>query len=213
MKRRTIFLTIGAIALMLSTLVACGDVIGTYEEPRYNLVRGEQPFEIRDYEPLLVAEAVTKGPREEAISEGFRIIADFIFGNNISKRDIAMTTPVSQSSEIITLTAPLSQSLENRDGMWRTRFTMPSKFTFETLPKPVDERVQVSMTKPQRFAVIRFSGSTRDAHLLEQQTKLEAWIKTEKLKPIALASYHFYNPPWTLPFLRRNEVWIEISKN
>ncbi|MBN8543285.1 MAG: heme-binding protein [Alphaproteobacteria bacterium] len=212
MKKRTIVYTVGAIALMLSTLVACGDVMGTYEEPRFDVVRSEKPFEIRDYAPALVAEAVTKGPRDEAISEGFRIIADFIFGNNISKSSIAMTTPVSQSSEKIAMTTPVSQSFEGEDNVWRVRFTMPSKYTLESLPKPVDERVQVSMTKPQRFAVIRFSGPTRDSYLLKQQAKLEAWVKHEKLTPISPASYHFYNPPWTVSFLRRNEVWIEIVK-
>ena len=186
--------------------------MGQYEEPRYTIERVDAPFEIRLYAPSLVAEAVTEGPREKAISEGFRIIADYIFGNNTAKTSIAMTTPVSQMSEKIAMTTPVTQSLEGKDGVWRTRFTMPSKYTLETLPTPNDARVQISKTEPKRFAVIRFSWSTNDENLHVHQKKLEDWVAKEKLKPVSLASYSFYNPPWTLPFLRRNEVWIEIAQ-
>ncbi|MFZ4125315.1 MAG: SOUL family heme-binding protein [Rickettsiales bacterium] len=198
--------------LLLASLAACGVNMGQYEEPNYTVVRAEAPFEIRDYAPSLVAEAVTKGPRQEAISEGFRIIADYIFGNNTAKNTIAMTTPVSQASENIAMTTPVTQSLEGKDGVWRTRFTMPSKYTRATLPTPNDTRVLISEAPAKRFAVIRFSWSTGDDNLKTHQKKLEDWVAKEKLKALSPASYSFYNPPWTLPFLRRNEVWIEIAK-
>ena len=198
--------------LLLASVAACGVNMGQYEEPRYTVERADSSFEIRLYAPSLVAEAVTKGSREKAINEGFRILADYIFGNNTANASVAMTTPVSQTSEKIAMTAPVSQSLEGKDGVWRTRFTMPTKYTFETLPTPNDARVQISKTEAKRFAVVRFSWSTNDENLNAHQKMLEEWIVKEKLKPISPASYSFYNPPWTLPFLRRNEVWIEIDK-
>jgi SOUL heme-binding protein len=181
------------------------------EEPKYAVVETSGPFEIRDYPPLIVAEATVKGPRTVAINEGFRVIANYIFGNNISAEKVAMTAPVTQqASEKVAMTAPVTQQAEG-DG-WTVRFIMPSQYSLETLPKPKSPAVTLKKIESQRMAVIRFSGSADDKLLSQKTQELETFISAGKRAVLSPATFAFYDPPWTLGLLRRNEVMIEIAK-
>ncbi len=117
-----------------------------YESPRYSVIKKDGVIEVRHYETSLVAEVEVVGDRDKAINEGFMILAGYIFGNNLSKEKIAMTTLVSQSkaNEKIAMTTPVVQS--GADDRWDIQFTMPSKYTLDTLPSAKDARIQFRMT-------------------------------------------------------------------
>ena len=177
-------------------MVLWGPIASRVEQAKYTVVQKDGDFEIRYYESMLVAETSVAGDRETAINRGFRVIADYIFGNNASTQKIAMTAPVTQSC----------------DGkLWLVRFVMPAKYTMETLPKPSQPAVKLLKIPPSRYAVVRFSG-VANAESLERHThELESFINKNELKAVSSPIYAFFNPPWTLPFLRRNEVMIEVK--
>jgi hypothetical protein len=185
--------------------------VSNVEQAKYDVVESHGAIEIRDYAPMIVAEASVPGDRETAIGDGFRMIADYIFGNNVSSQKVAMTAPVTQqTSEKIAMTAPVTQ--QGGEGVWQVRFVMPSSYTMQTLPKPNNEVVILKEIAGKRFAVIRFSGRPKQDDLDNRTNELEAFIEDKKLQAISKPTYAFFNPPWTLPFLRRNEVMIEIAR-
>lgn len=184
------------------------------EHPKYELVERSGNIEIRDYAPMIIAEAKVEGERAEAIRTGFRIIADYIFGNNAGAKKVAMTAPVAQQSgeevaEKIAMTAPVAQ--QGDGNSWRVHFVMPSSYSLETLPKPNNPQVMLREIPAKRFAVIQFSGMGRDASLEHHTAALNDFVKANDLTPASQPTYAFYNPPWTLPFLRRNEILIELA--
>lgn len=166
-------------------------------EPKFNIVATEGKIQIRDYPPVIVAEAEVAGERKQAINEGFRLIAGYIFGGNTLGQKIAMTAPVTQQA--------------NGD-VWKVRFVMPEGYTLETLPKPNNNRVKLIALPPKRFAVIRFSGSQGDKNMKPHQEKLLEYVSDYKLVTTGEPIMAFYNPPWTVPFLKRNEVMIELKQ-
>lgn len=165
------------------------------EQPDYQLITSEDPIEIRDYSPMILAEVAVCGERKEAAKQGFKILADYLFGNNTSNQKMAMTAPV----------------LEEQDmDKWKIRFVMPKQYPFETLPKPNSKEIRLISLPARRLAVIRFSGFANDDTIKEHTNQLQAYIFDKNLKSSKEILLAFYNPPWTLPFLRRNEVMIEI---
>ncbi len=187
-----------------------GNIMSNVEQPDYKLVKSEGNIEIRDYAPMILAQVEVSGERKQAIREGFKILADYIFGNNTSNNRMEMTAPVTNElSEKMAMTAPVLQ--EQVMDRWKVRFVMPKKYSLETLPKPNSKEVNLIPLPARRFAVIRFSGLADDETMKQHTEELKAYILAETLKPIGGPSLAFYNPPWTLPFLRRNEVMIEIG--
>jgi len=181
------------------------------EEPAFTLIMKDGPFEIRDYAPTVVADVTVSGTRDRASGQGFRILAGYIFGGNRRRQSIAMTAPVAQrrESETIAMTAPVTQTSAGTD--WTIRFTMPAEYTMATLPVPKDGRIALSEVPGQRLAVIRFSGTVDDRQFARRSAELEAQLRARRLTtegPISLAQY---DPPWTLPFLRRNEIMVPIA--
>ena len=177
--------------------VLWGPIVSNVEQAKYTVAEKYGDIEIRDYAPMIVAEAETKGDQREAIQSGFRIIADYIFGNNLAAQKVAMTAPVTQQGD---------------GNTWKVRFVMPSSYRLETLPKPKNEGVKLKKVAAKRFAVIRFSGIGKGDNLDKHTEILQAFVKERKLKTLSAPTYAFFNPPWTLPFLRRNEVMVEIAK-
>ena len=186
-----------------------GPTVSNVEQPKYYLVGSRGNIEIRDYAPMIVAEAEVSGDRRDAISKGFRIIADYIFGNNTTTQKVAMTAPVNQQgSEKIAMTAPVTQ--QGDGNTWRVRFIMPSSYTMETLPTPNNPAVELKEIGAKHYAVISFSGMAGEDSLQRRTKELNAFISAKNLTPLSAPTYAFYNPPWTLPFLRRNEMMVEI---
>ena len=187
------------------------------EEPRYEVIKKDNDFELRRYQPMIIAEVLVTGTLSEASNKGFRQIADFIFGNNEDpvKRQsekIAMTAPVTMEADTsskIAMTAPVT--MEGSGGGWKMAFVMPSKFTMDTLPKPKNPNVTIKKMPAQQLAVVIFSGWVDEEKLAAQTTRLNEWMAKNGLKSSGSAQLSRYNPPWTLPFWRRNEVWMKLD--
>ena len=207
MTRRIVWLLVIVIIL---AAVAWGPIMSNVEQASYEVVAQHGAIEIRDYAPMIIAEVSVPGERKQAIGAGFRLIADYIFGNNAAAQKVAMTAPViQQPGENIAMTAPVTQQGDGR--VWAVRFVMPSSHTLQTLPRPNNPDVTLKQVAGKRFAVIRFSGTAKGKTLEAQTRKLQAFLQEKQLQPLAEPTYAFYNPPWTLPILRRNEVMIEIA--
>ena len=181
------------------------------EEPAFGLQLRDGQFEVREYPALVVAEVVVEGDQSHAAGQGFRILASYIFGGNARRESIAMTAPVTliPSRGKAGLAAPTVEERGSRE--WLVRFTMPKQYTMGTLPPPKDPRVSLRATPPERFAVIRFSGLANPHDAEAKTVALSAWIQARRLKPTGPAALAQYDPPWTLWFLRRNEVMFPIA--
>jgi hypothetical protein len=197
--------------VLLGGVVAAGSLGQSIEEPKFTVVRREGDIEIRDYPALVAAEVTVTGDQKVAVSKGFRLLAGYIFGANTRRQKIAMTAPVVQqhTGEHIAMTAPVMQTPS--DGAWVVRFTMPAHYTLATLPKPDDPRVTLRPVAPARFAVIRFSGFVGKANVDQNTAALLAFVNAHGLHAVGPAAIAQYNPPWTLWFLRRNEVMIPLA--
>ena len=197
--------------LLAAGIAAAWSQISHVEEPKYVAVQTDGAIQLREYPELVAAEARVQGDRSIAINQGFRLIADYIFGNNTTSQKVAMTAPVTQqTSEKIAMTAPVTQ--QGAGNEWTVRFIMPSGYSIDTLPKPNNPAVQLIKLNSKRYAVIKFSGVANEALLASKTAELNAYITAKNLQILAAPTYAFYNPPWTLGLFRRNEVMIEVGK-
>jgi hypothetical protein len=211
--RNPVLALVGSLALGACSVV--GIRSGT-EEPAYEVVvrldRGG--VEIRRYGPRLAAETTVEGTGDDwnARSAAFGRLAGLIFGDNHQPQaKIAMTAPVqvASASGKIAMTAPVATG--TGPGGLTMRFFMPASYRKETLPKPKDPRVGIVEVPGEDLAVLRFSGFTGAAAVAARKDELaralegSPWIAVGE--PVAL----FYDPPWTLPFLRRNEVAVRVE--
>ena len=187
---------------------------GGTEEPPHTARDLGDGIEIRRYEERIAAETAVDDTEEGARNAGFRRLAGYIFGGNGGGTKIAMTAPVAQQRPAgtkIAMTAPVSQSAGS-DGEWVIRFYMPATWTMAELPTPNDDGVHLVTVPPETVAVLRFSGN-RDAKAVAAKThELQEALQRKGIKPSGEVTAWFYDPPWTLPFLRRNEVAIPIDE-
>ena len=210
MKKKWTMIT-SIIALILIVGVLAGPVMSNVEKPDYKVIQSEQNIEIRQYEPMIIAEVEVDGKREDAIGDGFRLLADYIFGNNTVQQVISMTAPVQQKeNQKIAMTAPVQQQSTGKS--WRMSFVMPSKYSMDSLPVPNNNRVRLKGILAKKFVVIEFSGTNSNENVTEHENQLMNYIEENQIKINDSPKYAFYNPPWSLPFLRRNEVMIEINQ-
>jgi hypothetical protein len=204
--------------LIGSSLLLAGGYAMAIEEPRYEVVEITTEFELRRYAPYLVAEIEVTGGFEDVGNRAFRILADYIFGNNRPATKMEMTAPVSQrpgpeAGERIGMTAPVRQ--RPRSGTeadsFVVSFVMPSHYTLETLPEPGDARVRLRQEPARLMAVRRYSGRWTQSNYREHETALLGAVEEAGLRPIAPPVYARYNSPFSLWFLRRNEVMVEVE--
>lgn len=184
------------------------------ETPRYEVVTTHEGFEVRRYAPRIVAEVQVTGSERAATNAGFRLLADYIFGNNTARGSIAMTAPVDRraGSETIAMTAPVDRRQTDDDEHWVIAFTMPSQYTLETLPAPNDERVKLRLVPPTHYAAVRFSGAPSEARVQQRMAALVHAVEAAGLQSAGLPpTYARYDPPWRLPMLRRNEILLELE--
>jgi hypothetical protein len=200
--------------LIAITLTFVGAVMAT-EEPKYSVLEKEPPFEVRSYAPMIVAEVQVDGDLDEASGQGFRLIAAYIFGQNQVSEKIAMTAPVNVEEKVpqtakIAMTVPVG--IESKaGGKWTVSFVMPAEYIMESIPKPINSQVQLRQIPAVKKAVISFTGFYNAQKVADKTLELEQWMKARNLHPSGAPNFARYNPPWTLPFLRRNEVMINLS--
>ena len=179
------------------------------DEPQYKVVRAYEVFEVRRYEPYLVAETVVNAAADDAGNQGFRILAGYIFGQNKGARRIEMTAPVAQAPTRIAMTAPVAQSPGS--GGYVIQFAMPREWTLETLPEPNDARVQLRAVPPRTVAVLRYTGTwSQDRYDTHLQT-LKTDLARDGLQWHGEPVWARYDPPWMPWFLRRNEIWLDLD--
>lgn len=198
-------------ALADSKLLARGRV----EHPDFTVVEQAAGFELRRYAPRLVAEVEVRGEPQQATNAGFRLLADFIFGNNTKAEEVAMTAPVDRraaKAEKIAMTAPVDRRSRG-DDRWVITFTMPSKYTRDTLPRPNDARVKIRELPAAVYAVRQFTGAPGEQGVQAEIQALREAVSAAGHTPAdEPAIYSRYDPPWTPAFLRRNEVMLAIAR-
>ena len=199
--------------VVMSILLAACSVFGVRngtEEPRYAVAQVLGPIEVRAYGPRIAAETTVGAGELAARSTGFSRLAGYIFGANTSRARIAMTAPVAQSSEKIAMTAPVAQA-RDPSGQWTIRFFMPADRAMADLPAPNDPAVRLVDVPAETMAVLRFAGSTAaNAVAAKREDLLRALAGTAWQAAGEPVSW-FYDPPWTLPWLRRNEVAVRVQ--
>lgn len=194
----------------ISTLPLIVEEAMAIEKANYTVVEGEGNFELRQYEPYIVAETIVEGNFDEVGNEGFRRLFDYISGKNRKRQSISMTAPVSQEaeSEKISMTAPVNQMKVGEK--YRITFLMPAKYTMETLPEPLDTRVNLKEVPGQLIASLRYSGTWSRDRYEEKRIRLQALMRQKGLEPAGESIFARYNSPFMPWFLRRNEVLIPV---
>jgi SOUL heme-binding protein len=191
-----------------------GSVVGLRfgtEEPHYTSNRTAHGVEIRQYGERIAAETTVFADEETARNMGFRRLAGYIFGRNHDMAKIAMTAPVAQErNQKIAMTAPVSRA-PGPDGGSVIRFFMPSKWTMETLPEPDDDAVKLVTVPAETVAVLRFSGDRGKKAVASRTRELLDALQDTAFESDGAPVAWFYDPPWTLPFRRRNEIAVPVT--
>jgi hypothetical protein len=185
------------------------------EEPEYQVVGDYENYEIRTYAPYLVAEVDVPGEFDEAGKNAFRILAGYIFGDNTAAEKMAMTAPVesrpSDKGEKMSMTAPVTASSASDPDLTTYTFVMERKYTLQTLPVPNDDRIRIRTVPERTMAVRRYSGRWTEDKYLQNEKSLRLALDANGIQTIGLPVLARYNSPFSLPFMRRNEVMIEIT--
>jgi hypothetical protein len=183
----------------------------SYEEPKYKVLESEKNIEIRQYNECVVAEVCVDGDKKKGLEEGFHLLANYIYGNNrrrIKAPIIKAKSPPSVDttdeslyrSESIPMTAPV------------TACSTKSTYTLDTLPSPDNKRVKLVQLKSEKFAVLKFSGSSSKKYFDKKAVELQKYLDSNKLEATSPETDAYFNPPWIPPFLRRNEVMFSIAQ-
>ena len=206
-RNRIIAIGLG-VGVLAVALTQAGPLMSKVEQPAYVVERADGALEVRRYPALTVAQVAIPGARKAAIGDGFRAIAHYIFGGNASREKVAMTAPVLQRHAPAGTDGGATGS--GTGGPWTIQFVMPRAFSLATLPKPDDPRVTLATQPAATYAVIRFSGLAGNATIAAKTRDLTSYIATEHLSASGPPILAFFDPPWILPFLRRNEIMIEV---
>jgi len=187
------------------------------EAPAYKVIGNVGAVQIRQYGPRLAASVIVQGDEISARSAGFRLLARYIFGANTQAVSIPMTAPVVESgvqgasrSAKIAMTAPVAQT-QSANGMWTITFYMPQKYSMATLPRPNQPGIQIHQLPPTTDAVYRFSGIPGRAAVIRARGVLLSTLSGSAWELTGDPVTWFYDPPWTLPWFRRNEVAVAVA--
>jgi hypothetical protein len=181
------------------------------EEAEYTVVLKEDSFEVRQYEPHILAETFVDGKFEDAGSAAFNRLFKYISGNNTASQKVSMTAPVVQEadSERISMTSPVGQ--QRVADRWAVSFMMPAFYTMDTVPEPSDSSVTMRQVPARPVASVRYSGFWSEGSYKSNKDKLETWIKGKGFTVVGEPIWARYNAPFMPWFLRRNEVLIPIA--
>lgn len=210
-----------SVALVLATALQLARHF--FESPDYTVTVEHDGFEVRNYGSVLVAEVTVSGDDQRvATSAGFRILADYIFGNNTAvptglSQSVSMTSPVESrpllppANQEVSMTTPV-ESRPTAADQWVITFVLPSELSFDTAPRPNNAQVILRQRKANQFAVARFSGSMNQAVYDARASKLLADVASAGYQPTGAVSAARYDPPSVLPIFRRNEVMVPVLR-
>jgi hypothetical protein len=202
-----------AVALFLLWVLSGYLPTRSIDMPSYTVIEKKTDYEIRQYETFIVAETTRQGTPSESTSSGFNELFRYISGYNISQSKIKMTSPVlrfsGESGRKIPMTAPVLK--EGREGAGTIAFVMPPGYKLEDLPQPKSPSVRLRVVPSHKVAVITFSGYATDDAIKEKTATLLQALQRDGIPVESLPRIALYNPPWTPPFMRRNEVMVELD--
>ncbi len=206
------YLSLAVLSLLVIWTIGSYLFIRNIEEPKYSVLEKKDGYEIRQYSPYIVAETTVTGEGQDALSSGFRIIADYIFGNNTTKSSIKMTTPVLDNavSEKISMTTPVLDTKTDQETR-KISFVLPSEYTIETLPKPNNDQVNIRLVPEHKVAVLRFSWYPTTSRINDKKQILKSLLEKDNLEITDNIQVARYNPPLSIPFVLRNEIIIPIK--
>ncbi len=199
--------------LIVVCLFVGGNTAMALEEPEFDVVYETEGYEIRRYAPYIVAEVdVVADDAKSAGNQAFRILAGYIFGDNRTSTKMAMTAPVESSASAdsvkMKMTAPVESS--GSGGTYTYAFVMERKYTLETLPEPLDSRIRIEQ-RPARFvAALRYSGRWSESNEREYTARLQTALDNDGVASAGPMTLARYNSPFSLPFMRRNEILVEV---
>ena len=176
-------------------------------EPSFKLIKQNDDFSVRAYPAQLAADVVLSGP-DATQNQAFRILADYIF-KDYPTGQVGMTAPVTTATQQIGMTAPVTTSGQGKTVFMR--FFMPERYTSSTLPKPEDPRIKVVEIPARKVAVVTFNGWWSDSKAAKQEKRLRKWATAQGLQVAGEIEQQQFNPPWTLPWWRRNELWLPVK--
>lgn len=193
-------------AMLTGVMVVSQSQAANYPQPSYTVVKRSNDIEIRTYEPMVIAEVTTLGTRFLASNDGFRILYDYISGNNRSKTKLAMTAPVMQF--------PLTDRQPSDE--WVTQFVLPKGITLKSVPTPTDARIRIVNVPAKTWAVDVFTGNANQSRIDKHSEALLKALKTTAGMPKVVTPFPivtaFYNAPLTLPMFKHNAVMVEVQK-
>ena len=211
-KKTKILVSLPLIVLvLLSGIWISMSIFFKVETVEYEVLEKQGRIEIRQYPSYLIAETVVDADFKEAGNRAFGRLFNYISGHNRKQESIAMTVPVTQTetSEKIPMTVPVS--MQETEGLYAVSFLMPAKYTMETIPEPLDEKVVIREVPAQKVAAIRYSGTWTQERYETRKATLESFMETKGLMPVGEPVFARYNPPIQIWFLRRNEVLIPVE--
>ncbi len=189
--------------------------IRTSEEASYQVLSRYGRIEIREYDELVMVETDVDASYDEAGNIAFKKLFGYISGENVSQSTIAMTAPVISRKEStligekVAMTSPVIG--EQQGQGWRYSFVLPADYTLENAPVPSNPEVKLAVVPRKKVAVIRYSGPWKERAMRKKSEELIEWIRSNGFERLSTPRSAGYDPPWTLPFLRRNEIMIDVK--
>lgn len=201
-----------ALALFLASLAGAASA---YESPEYAVIETLEGFEVREYAPYVVVETpVALEGESGSRNTAFRRLFGYISGNNLARREMAMTTPVvqaEQQGETIAMTSPVGEG-EQDDGRVWMQFVLPSSMAFEDAPQPLDASLRIRQVGVERVAALRYSGSSGQRRFESMRQQIMAALDNSEWRPVGTPRSAVYNGPFTPGFMRRNEVLVPVAR-
>ncbi|HNT86334.1 MAG TPA: heme-binding protein [Candidatus Hydrogenedentes bacterium] len=203
----------GVVVVLLGAWTAVGYTSAKgIETPQYTVVREADGYAIREYAGYIRAEVTLTGKYRETLYGGFREVADYIFGNNSQRADIAMTAPVmSEKSGKIAMTAPVLHEKGDSEASYSVAFIMPREYSMETLPRPNNPKVRLREIVSQRFAVLEFGGYATERRARKKTERLVSMLERDGVRAVGEPIVAQYDPPWTPFYMRRNEIHVPVE--
>lgn len=183
------------------------------EKPEYEVIVVDGPVEYRLYQSFIVAETeiVDVESWKDASSEGFRRLFKYITGDNNGEEKIAMTAPVQQSKlQAEDVRFNQAEPLTGQSG-WTVSFMLPSMYSMVDVPTPEDERIEIRIVPEKLVAAIRYSGRWTTRNFDKYESRLMAALLEGNVEVLGESETAFYNPPFVPPFMRRNEILVEVA--
>jgi len=198
--------------LLFLLFTLTGNAAMAIEEPAYEVLLETKYYEVRRYQPYIVAEIDVDDDFKRAGNSAFRVLAGYIFGDNEPQQKMEMTAPVESSEGVrMNMTAPVTSQSGTADGLYTYAFVMERKYTMDTLPEPTNPDIRLVQRPERIMAVHRYSGTWSEERYREHEKTLLDALAVDRVKTTGRPVFARYNAPFTPWFMRRNEIMVEVD--